>query len=246
MSQRQKQATNEKRATRLGTGEGIARDKGRSGSTAASGGGIPRWAWIAALVVVIAAAAGAIGYVMTSGGSGTSTQGHDSAVVQDRLSTDRIDFTSDGTWPPNYTNLAGAMKALGLPGASDTVEHYHAHITMIVDGHEIPVPTNVGIDQASQTLSPIHTHDERGVIHIEADKKGFRGTLQQVFDIWGLRLTGTCVGGYCDGVKMWVNGKEVSDPSQVILQQHDAVTILEGAPPKDFKPDATYKFAPGE
>ena len=245
MSQRQKQATNQKRASRLGTGEGIARDKRGPRSAPSSGKGFPRWAWIGLLLVAVAAA-GAGSWLAVSGDDGSSSGSHNSPVVQDRLSTDKIDFTSDGTWAPNSSNLAAAMKTLGLPGASDLIEHYHFHITLIVDGHDVPVPANMGIDQATETLSPIHTHDERGLIHVEADQKGFRATLQQVFDIWGVRLTSECVGGYCNGVKMWVNGDEVSDPATVVLQPHDAVTILEGTPPKDFKPDATFKFRNGE
>jgi len=245
VSQRQKQATNQKRASRLGTGEGIARDKRGSRSAPRSGGGIPRWGWIAAVVAVIALAGVGIGYAMTSGGGGSSAD-QNSPVVQDRLSTSKIDFASEGTWPPNYANLAGAIKALALPGPSNTIEHYHVHVRVVVDGHDVPVPAQIGIDVATQTLSPIHTHDERGVIHIEADEKGFRGTLLQVFDIWGVRLTGACVGGYCDGLKIWVDGKQVSDPAKVVLQPHDAVTILAGTPPKNFKPDATFKFSPGE
>src|SRR4051812_23206631 len=178
MSQRQKQVTNEKRARRLGTGEGIARDRRSSSS---SGSGIPGWVWIAVLVVAVAAIAVGVGIAVAGGGgsSSSSTKGQDSKVVQDRLSTEKIDFTSQGTWKPVYENLAGAITALGLPAASDFTEHYHAHVHLIVEGHDVPVPTQIGIDQATQTLSPIHTHDERGVIHVEADQKDFRGTLLQ-------------------------------------------------------------------
>ena len=37
-----------------------------------------------------------------------------------------------------------------------------------------------------------------------------------------------------------------SDPSKVVLQPHDAVTVLEGPAPKNFTPDKTFKFANGE
>ena len=50
MSQRQKQRTNENRARRLGSGEGISR-KGRKPS---SGGGVPAWAWVVGGAVLIA------------------------------------------------------------------------------------------------------------------------------------------------------------------------------------------------
>jgi hypothetical protein len=242
MSQRQKQVTNDKRAKRLGTGEGIARDRRSSGGS----GGIPGWAWIAVLVVAVAAIGIGVGIALAGGGDSSSgSKGQDSQVVQERLSTEKIDFTSQGTWKPEYSNLSAAMTALGLPAASDFTEHYHAHLHLIFEGHDVPVPINVGIDQASQTLSPIHTHDERGVIHVEADQKDFRATLLQVFDIWGVKLTSDCVGGYCNGVKAWNNGKPIN-PLTYQLEPHDAITIVEGTPPAGFKPDATFKFASGE
>jgi hypothetical protein len=246
VSQRQKQVTNQKRASRLGTGEGIARDKRSTRSTGPSGGGIPKWVWAVVAVIVVALAGVGVGMAMSGGGSGSSSADR-SGVVLDRLSTDKIDFTSEGTWQPNETDLAAAIKALGLPGPSNSIEHYHSHLRLVVDGHEVPIPVNVGIDAASQTIAPIHTHDERGVIHTEADQKGFRSNVQQVFDLWGVRLTSSCVGGFCDGVKIYVNGQQVSsDPSKVELKPHDAVTVLEGAPPKTFKPDKTFDFANGE
>ena len=30
--------------------------------------------------------------------------------------------------------------------------------------------------------------------------------VQNVFDVWGVRFTAQCIGGFCNGVKMWVNG----------------------------------------
>jgi hypothetical protein len=248
VSQRQKQATNQKRASRLGTGEGIARDKRspRGGGGGRPGRGVSSWVWWAVGLVGVVAVAVGIGVTVFGGGSDAGG-GNRSAVVTDRLATDRIDFTSEGTWQPNGAQLGAVIAALGLPAASDLVEHYHSHLTLVVDGHEVPIPANLGIDLASNTVAPIHTHDERGVIHTEADQRGFRTNLQQVFDLWGVRLTSSCVAGYCDGVKIWVNGKQVSsDPSKVVLQPHDAVTVLEGPAPKNFTPDKTFKFANGE
>ena len=42
---------------------------------------------------------------------------------------------------------------------------------------------------------------------MEADEANFDPPLQDVFNVWGLRFTSQCVGGYCGGVKMWVNGQ---------------------------------------
>jgi hypothetical protein len=45
---------------------------------------------------------------------------------------------------------------------------------------------------------------------------------------------------------MWVNGVESTKLGAYVLQPHDAITIVEGAPPAGFKPDKSYKFPAGE
>jgi hypothetical protein len=241
VSQRQKQRTNENRARRLGTGEGISRDgKKPSGG----GGGVPAWAWVVGAAVLVAAAAIVAAIVLTQN-SGSSGSGSNSSVVQDRLSTDKVDFAVEGTWPPNTDNLAAAISALGLPPAGSTT-HYHSHITMYVDGQKVIVPQNIGIDEGTNTLSPIHTHDTTGVIHVESDTADFTSNLQNVFDIWGVKFDSQCIGGYCNGVKMWVNGKPNTELGNYVMKPHDAITIVEGTPPDGFKPDPSYKFPNGE
>jgi hypothetical protein len=239
VSQRQKQATNEKRERRLGSGQGIRSDAPRGG------GGVPVWGWIALIVVVAALVGGGV-FLLTRSSDSSSSGGTSSSVITDRLATTKPDPISEGTWAPNYDNLSGAIAALNLPGYSEAVEHYHAHLRVIADGNEMAVPSQIGIDQATQTLSPLHTHDDSGVIHIEADQKDFRATLGDVLDIWGVKFTDQCLGGFCDGVKVYVNGKPVSDPVNYKLQSHDAVTVVAGTPPADFKPDESYKFPAGE
>ena len=242
MGKAKKQLTNERRARRLGTGEGIAASRPKSG------GGIPGWAWLVAASVV--AAAVIIGVALVArGGSSSSSGGDPSAeVVTARLSHDPIDFVSAGTWPVNYTNLAGAMSALGLTPTQEaaSVNHYHVHIQLIVDGHEVPIPADIGLDNATATFSEVHTHDDTGVVHIESGVTSFRATLADVFDMWGVYLSPKCVGGYCGGVKMWVNGKPSTAFGGLVLQSHMAITLLEGAPPKNFAPAKSYKFPAGE
>jgi hypothetical protein len=54
------------------------------------------------------------------------------------------------------------------------------------------------------------------------------------------------VGGYCNGVKMWVNGVPSTALGAYLLQPHDVITIVEGTPPPGFKPSKTFKFLAGE
>jgi hypothetical protein len=243
MGKAKKQLTNERRARRLGTGEGIAAKTSTGGR-----GGIPGWAWLVAGSVVVAAVIIGAALVARGGGGGSNTGDPSAAVVTSRLSHDQIDFISAGTWPVNYTDLGGAMSALGLTPTQEaaSVNHYHVHITLVVDGHDVPVPAQIGLDASSGVFSEVHTHDDRGVIHIESGNTAFRADLADVFDMWGVYLSPKCIGGYCGGVKMWVNGKPSTSYGDLVLQSHMAITLLEGTPPKGFTPAKSYKFPAGE
>src|SRR5436305_4475059 len=113
MSQRQKQRTNENRAKRLGTGEGVSRH-GRGGGTRSGGGGVPAWAWVVGGAILVAAIAVVAALVITRGGGSTSSNGQNSSVVKANNSTAKIDWLSEGTWRPNYANLSQRLAALGL------------------------------------------------------------------------------------------------------------------------------------
>jgi len=243
VSQRQKQRTNENRARRLGTGEGIS----RKGKKPSSGGGVPAWAWVVGGAILVAAVAIVAALVITQNGSSSSgSSGATSSVVTDRNSTAKFDPVSQGTWPPNYDNLQQAISAMGLPASSATMvyaTHFHVHITLYVDGRKTPIPSQVGIDPSTQTLAAIHTHDDTGIIHMEAGEKHFAPPLQDVFNVWGVRFNAQCIGGYCGGVEMWVNGHPNTQLGSLTLHEHDVITIVEGKQPAGFKPDTTYPWA---
>ena len=244
MSQRQKQRTNENKARRLGTGEGIS----RQGRRPSSGGGVPAWAWVVGGAILVAAIAIVAAIVITQNGSSSSgtSGGGTPVVITERNSTAKFDPVSQGTWPPNYDNLQQAITAMGLPASSATMlyaTHFHVHITLYVDGRKTPIPSQVGIDPNTQTLAAIHTHDDTGIIHMEAGEKNFAPPLQDVFNVWGVRFNKDCIGGYCGGVEMWVNGTPNAQLGTLTLENHQVITIVEGKQPSGFKPDTTYPWA---
>ena len=109
-------------------------------------------------------------------------------------------------------------------------EHYHPHLQIIVDGSEVPVPTNIGVDPATGAMSALHTHEPDGTIHIEADKAGEVFTLGQLFIQWGVKLAPTQVGGVRanDGQKMTLtsNGAHVAgDPTKLRLQPDQKIVL---------------------
>ena len=150
-------------------------------------------------------------------------------------------------WPPEYATLADRLLPLGLttlPGHVGLVEHYHAHLDIFVNGKHITVPKWVGINVGAGYLTELHTHDTRGVVHIEAQKQE-SFNLGQFFAEWAVFLDSRCIGAYCNGLKWYVDGKQqTGDPQKHVLKAHDEIAIVVGKPPK--KIPSSYAFLAGE
>ena len=175
-----------------------------------------RVVWLSALALVVTAAAGG-----TSAASGAT-----------RLPGLMIGLAP---WPANNgPTLRPRLKALRLPAlsAEGTVQHIHAHLDVAVNGRVPYIPPGIGIDVQGQFIAELHTHDASGIIHVESpNTRPF--TLGQFFDVWGLRLTPTCVGGYCAGkgklVWAWVNGKRFrGNPRTIVLRSRQEIVVAFG------------------
>ena len=156
--------------------------------------------------------------------------------------------TGPAPWNAGLDHLPDRMKPLGLSelGAEGqgVIEHIHMHLDVFVNGKKEPVPASIGIfNTAGGFLTDLHTHDATGIIHLESPtKRNF--TLGQFFGVWGVRLTSTCVGGYCKPQTAWhvyVNGMRVAgDPSKLVLVKHQEIAVVVGKPPANIP--ATYSF----
>lgn len=154
-------------------------------------------------------------------------------------------------WIAEITHLLDRLNAIHLPAlpAEGNMLHIHQHLDIIVNGTAVTVPADIGINRAALFISPIHTHDESGVIHVESDE--FRDyTLGDFFDIWGVRFIKDCVGGYCSKgtsmLKVFSEGKPVAgDPRRLVLRSHQEIAVIYG-PPAAFKSvPSSYRFSPG-
>jgi len=121
--------------------------------------------------------------------------------------------------------------------------HIHAHVTMYVNGTKTPIPANVGIAPDSSCLYWLHTHDDSGVIHIEAPE-GVSATFGNFLDIWGQRFQQV---GYpsqlsdATGWQVYVNGKPFRGNFHTIpLQSHTLITLAYHSP--GIQPDTTYTW----
>src|SRR6188472_1495605 len=147
--------------------------------------------------------------------------------------------------------LAGAVPdQLAVPALDreGTALHIHAHLDVFVHGRRVAVPAGIGI--GPDFISPLHTHDASGVVHVESpDVRAF--TLGEVFGVWGVRLTPRCLGGYCasgaDRLRVYVGGRELTgDPRLLHLAPHSEIVVAFGTPWQLPRPlPSRFAFAPG-
>ena len=154
-------------------------------------------------------------------------------------------MTGSPPWPANNeSDLAPRLNQLGFPARSmESLDfHIHSHLDIFVHGKSVPVPGNIGIDSGGKFLTVLHTHSPDGIIHIESPIQTDYG-LGQFLDVWGLKLTKTCIGGLCsDGqnsLTAYANGKKVADPRYIQLKSHEEIVLAYGT--KDEIPNPIPK-----
>lgn len=158
------------------------------------------------------------------------------------------------TWGLDPAGAAGRIQAAGLQvlTAEGTTEHFHAHLDVVVHGKPVTVPEGIGFtlgtDGKPNGISPLHTHDTSGIIHIEAPTAGQRYTLGQLLQEWGM-LGGTgCIGPDCSSAAgkwtVYVNGKvKTGDVTGVTMAAHDQIALVYGDEAAMIQPK--YTFPPG-
>ena len=132
--------------------------------------GVASWVVAGGIVAVATALVVLLTIAKSTGGQRTSpTKGPD---INNPPATVAVGGYTTPPWPAP-TDPSAAVHAAGLPmlGREGNVEHIHAHLDVLVDGQTIPVPADIGIDVHRRTISPLHTHDGSGVLHIESPVK---------------------------------------------------------------------------
>jgi hypothetical protein len=163
-----------------------------------------------------------------------------------------------------------AVRAGLQPEAKETlVYHVHAHLDVLVDGSPILVPAGIGINIADPNvkhgqwngdpayggisgcaqpcISPLHTHDDSGVIHTES-ATSTPNRLGQLFTEWDVALSSGCVGTFCapaTSITVYVDGERYSgNPSDIPLTNRKEIAVVIGAAPKQI-PSSFPSWAPG-
>jgi len=154
------------------------------------------------------------------------------------------------SWPlPADASAAAAKAGLPMLGQEMLAVHYHAHLDVQVDGVPITVPAGIGIDQARRRISPLHTHDTSGVIHIES-ARDIPYTLGQLFTEWGQPLTTHQVGPHRlthgEVLRVYQNGHLVTaNPATVRFAQHDEIAVWVGPASATPAGPSSYAFSRG-
>jgi hypothetical protein len=159
------------------------------------------------------------------------------------------ELKTDAPWPANADQAAERADILGIPGHSQPLAmHEHANLQIFVHGEKATIPVNVGIDEADGAIESLHTHDDSGTVHIESETAR-QFTLGEFFGVWGVRLTPSCIGGYCNGdgnrLRVYVDGEEVSgDPRDVPLDDQTVIVVTFGTPQEQPEPiPSTFDFS---
>lgn len=188
--------------------------------------------------------------VSSHSGSSHSTSAASAIPSQPRTTADGRTTTPPWDAP---SNASAAVAAAGLPmlASEGTVEHIHAHLDVYVDGKAVTVPALIGIDESAQQLSPLHTHDTSGVIHIESPVKA-TFTLGQFLTEWQVSTSADHLGGLktdaAHTLTAYVNGKAVTgDPAAITLGAHDEIALVYGTAAENAQVSvpSSYAFASG-
>jgi hypothetical protein len=195
----------------------------------------------------VAVLAGAV--VLAACGS-DSNDGKDPAGSATGTPSDNKPTASAVSWPAP-ADASGQVRAAGLPmlGEEGQVLHIHAHLDVFVDGKAVMVPADIGVDVAKQQISPLHTHDASGVVHIESpEKRDF--TLGQFMTEWNVPIAKDALGPLKTGggkeLHVFVNGKEqAGDPAALKLVAHDEITVVYGAAGDKVRVPTSYTWSQG-
>lgn len=136
-------------------------------------------------------------------------------------------------WIAEQEHLPARLDKIGIPFSNmeGTAFHIHPKLSVYAEGEPVEVPTDIGISYAERAMAALHTHDADGTVHVESPVVRDY-TLGQFFDTWGVRLTKTCVGGYCAGggkqLEAFVDGKPAPDPRRVKLVDEQRIVVAYG------------------
>jgi len=134
----------------------------------------------------------------------------------------------------HYSGLVQRRQGANVPTMMQTMSssvHFHPLIKVFVNGRQMALPANIGIDPNvdGMQMAGLHTHDTSGTIHVEGVAQA---TLGQFFAIWGVPFSASQLGPYHSrapaGVRVWVDGKPSSAYGALRLTDRQRVVVSFG------------------
>lgn len=140
----------------------------------------------------------------------------------------------------DVTNYSGNAKVTGENKTSNKIiMHIHSNLNVTVNGKSLIVPNGIGINSTlwndhsldkfgterkttifgmiTSAMSPLHTHDSSGTIHVESTE--YRNyTLGQFLNIWGKPLEGS-------KVILFIDGNSTENYSNYILKDREKMIL---------------------
>ena len=118
--------------------------------------------------------------------------------------------------------------------------HWHPKLKIIIKGEEQFIPPSIGISIGNNIdnqisgmrMSPTHTHESDGTIHLENNRpwqKPETLTLGYFFKVWGKNFNSSCIFEYCNNengsLTMTVNGNPNFEFEKYVMHDKDDVII---------------------
>ena len=156
-----------------------------------------------------------------------------------------------------YLQIQSTLARAQYPALSDETcdsmehgtYHIHVHFSIYINGKLLNIPAGIGIAADGSCFYWMHTHNEDGIIHIEAPGKVHNVALDDFITIWQEGFSKLNFPPQMldqTGWNIWVNGKPfdgvVTSPlhTEVTFHSHDAITMEYGSP--NPPPDLFYSF----
>jgi hypothetical protein len=136
---------------------------------------------------------------------------------------------------PSSANAAVPIDNIKCESMEGSMFHIHAKLVIFINGQNFTLPALIGI--TDDCFYWMHTHDETGIIHIEAPfQKTF--TLGEFFDIWKQKLSNNQVLNYTADsnhpLNVYINGTKIpngTDFRNINIHAHDVIAIVYGKSP---------------
>jgi len=119
----------------------------------------------------------------------------------------------------------------GSPCLTSEEFHLHPHFTIKIDGEEVPIPENIGVEP--NCFRELHTHEPDGIIHVESDiDKGY--AFSDFLNVWGFPLQQENL-----ITRLTVNGEFNNNDSSFILEDGQDIVLEYISLPVDISGVAT-------